>query len=108
MPRFNAKTRRRKDAGQTVRIANGALLDELFGLFVLVHGNFPGVLQLADNVDDLLLDLLDFGESNGAEEFHLFLEVGGGAGGHAAENLSLIHISEPTRLLSISYAVFCL
>eukprot|EP00658_Telonema_sp_P-2_P029117 TRINITY_DN2219_c0_g1_i3.p1 TRINITY_DN2219_c0_g1~~TRINITY_DN2219_c0_g1_i3.p1 ORF type:complete len:103 (-),score=37.13 TRINITY_DN2219_c0_g1_i3:7-315(-) len=25
-----------------------------------------------------------------------------------AEELSLIHISEPTRLLSISYAVFCL
>ena len=25
-----------------------------------------------------------------------------------AEALSLIHISEPTRLLSISYAVFCL
>src|SRR5678815_3322993 len=24
------------------------------------------------------------------------------------KNLSLIHISEPTRLLSISYAVFCL
>src|SRR5678815_918195 len=30
--------------------------------------------------------------------------------GHAdyVKNLSLIHISEPTRLLSISYAVFCL
>eukprot|EP00658_Telonema_sp_P-2_P043718 TRINITY_DN3160_c0_g1_i1.p1 TRINITY_DN3160_c0_g1~~TRINITY_DN3160_c0_g1_i1.p1 ORF type:complete len:174 (-),score=83.67 TRINITY_DN3160_c0_g1_i1:67-588(-) len=27
---------------------------------------------------------------------------------HAREDLSLIHISEPTRLLSISYAVFCL
>src|SRR5678816_1378382 len=26
----------------------------------------------------------------------------------AVERLSLIHISEPTRLLSISYAVFCL
>ena len=26
----------------------------------------------------------------------------------AAYRLSLIHISEPTRLLSISYAVFCL
>ena len=26
----------------------------------------------------------------------------------ADEGLSLIHISEPTRLLSISYAVFCL
>eukprot|EP00658_Telonema_sp_P-2_P067601 TRINITY_DN56518_c0_g1_i1.p2 TRINITY_DN56518_c0_g1~~TRINITY_DN56518_c0_g1_i1.p2 ORF type:complete len:165 (+),score=46.17 TRINITY_DN56518_c0_g1_i1:96-590(+) len=36
-----------------------------------------------------------------------------GAGGpdlsrFAQQNLSLIHISEPTRLLSISYAVFCL
>src|SRR5678816_2712378 len=27
---------------------------------------------------------------------------------YAVKNLSLIHISEPTRLLSISYAVFCL
>eukprot|EP00658_Telonema_sp_P-2_P018149 TRINITY_DN1711_c0_g1_i10.p1 TRINITY_DN1711_c0_g1~~TRINITY_DN1711_c0_g1_i10.p1 ORF type:complete len:123 (+),score=21.06 TRINITY_DN1711_c0_g1_i10:386-754(+) len=27
---------------------------------------------------------------------------------HVPVNLSLIHISEPTRLLSISYAVFCL
>src|SRR5678815_2773083 len=27
---------------------------------------------------------------------------------YADDNLSLIHISEPTRLLSISYAVFCL
>src|SRR5678815_4281437 len=28
--------------------------------------------------------------------------------GWTTVNLSLIHISEPTRLLSISYAVFCL
>src|SRR5678815_4591159 len=28
--------------------------------------------------------------------------------GYLLNNLSLIHISEPTRLLSISYAVFCL
>eukprot|EP00658_Telonema_sp_P-2_P085053 TRINITY_DN9604_c0_g1_i5.p2 TRINITY_DN9604_c0_g1~~TRINITY_DN9604_c0_g1_i5.p2 ORF type:complete len:119 (-),score=44.10 TRINITY_DN9604_c0_g1_i5:70-426(-) len=28
--------------------------------------------------------------------------------GHIYVKLSLIHISEPTRLLSISYAVFCL
>eukprot|EP00658_Telonema_sp_P-2_P037398 TRINITY_DN26904_c0_g1_i1.p1 TRINITY_DN26904_c0_g1~~TRINITY_DN26904_c0_g1_i1.p1 ORF type:complete len:104 (-),score=34.94 TRINITY_DN26904_c0_g1_i1:105-416(-) len=28
--------------------------------------------------------------------------------GFSASPLSLIHISEPTRLLSISYAVFCL
>ena len=30
------------------------------------------------------------------------------AGDKLAIDLSLIHISEPTRLLSISYAVFCL
>ena len=28
--------------------------------------------------------------------------------GNIVDTLSLIHISEPTRLLSISYAVFCL
>ncbi len=35
---------------------------------------------------------------------------GGGAGGATAgvQSLALIHISEPTRLPSISYAVFCL
>ena len=27
---------------------------------------------------------------------------------YTVQTLSLIHISEPTRLLSISYAVFCL
>src|SRR5674536_398074 len=31
-----------------------------------------------------------------------------GPRGRPAHRLSLIHISEPTRLLSISYAVFCL
>src|SRR5678815_1681722 len=37
------------------------------------------------------------------------LEVNGIWGGYQGEGakLSLIHISEPTRLLSISYAVFC-
>ena len=33
---------------------------------------------------------------------------GGNGGGGGGQHLSLIHISEPTRLLSISYAVFCL
>ena len=43
--------------------------------------------------------------------FALFLvstAIVGGAGPAAAEDLSLIHISEPTRPYSISYAVFCL
>src|SRR5678816_3403689 len=38
-----------------------------------------------------------------------FYEEGGGSlPDLGVYNLSLIHISEPTRLLSISYAVFCL
>src|SRR5678816_992254 len=32
----------------------------------------------------------------------------GSGAGRLVQYLSLIHISEPTRLLSISYAVFCL
>src|SRR5678816_2700529 len=45
-------------------------------------------------------------EPNGADP-HIIM----GVGGHTFQvrvDLSLIHISEPTRLLSISYAVFCL
>src|SRR5450756_2808383 len=36
------------------------------------------------------------------------LHVGFGPGGRQGHGLSLIHISEPTRLGMISYAVFCL
>ena len=36
------------------------------------------------------------------------LTTGSNAIWSATKDLSLIHISEPTRLLSISYAVFCL
>ena len=43
----------------------------------------------------------------GAELFGTFWLVLGGCGS-AVLALSLIHISEPTRLLSSSYAVFCL
>eukprot|EP00658_Telonema_sp_P-2_P079401 TRINITY_DN7659_c0_g2_i2.p1 TRINITY_DN7659_c0_g2~~TRINITY_DN7659_c0_g2_i2.p1 ORF type:complete len:151 (+),score=25.18 TRINITY_DN7659_c0_g2_i2:699-1151(+) len=42
----------------------------------------------------------------------LVVELGGRGGAASGaplrDDLSLIHISEPTRLLSISYAVFCL
>eukprot|EP00658_Telonema_sp_P-2_P075349 TRINITY_DN64872_c0_g1_i1.p1 TRINITY_DN64872_c0_g1~~TRINITY_DN64872_c0_g1_i1.p1 ORF type:complete len:128 (-),score=21.75 TRINITY_DN64872_c0_g1_i1:135-518(-) len=38
---------------------------------------------------------------------HLFM-IMGGTSESSVTPLSLIHISEPTRLLSISYAVFCL
>ena len=44
---------------------------------------------------------------------YLIGQIAGGVGREALKidqtlSLSLIHISEPTRLLSISYAVFCL
>src|SRR5678815_925475 len=48
------------------------------------------------------------------DRFSIMLRVGYPSQGEEVEmlqmrmNLSLIHISEPTRLLSISYAVFCL
>src|SRR5678815_868152 len=48
------------------------------------------------------------------DRFSMMLRVGYPSQGEEVEmlqmrmNLSLIHISEPTRLLSISYAVFCL
>ena len=48
------------------------------------------------NKDEIYLMALIKGFQALAEEFE------------AAYMLSLIHISEPTRLLSISYAVFCL
>ena len=44
----------------------------------------------------------------GALEHERDLPVGHGVLGQIIIDLSLIHISEPTRLLSISYAVFCL
>ena len=43
------------------------------------------------------------------QQIALALAVAGiGAGQGLAQELSLIHISEPTRLGMISYAVFCL
>ena len=46
------------------------------------------------------LDVARYAESSGKEANLTYP--------HAWRYLSLIHISEPTRLLSISYAVFCL
>src|SRR5678815_4551915 len=51
--------------------------------------------------------------SGSARNLSLQLQAGGCfceklASGGSVQHLSLIHISEPTRLLSISYAVFCL
>eukprot|EP00658_Telonema_sp_P-2_P056664 TRINITY_DN4511_c0_g1_i7.p1 TRINITY_DN4511_c0_g1~~TRINITY_DN4511_c0_g1_i7.p1 ORF type:complete len:371 (+),score=50.83 TRINITY_DN4511_c0_g1_i7:278-1390(+) len=49
--------------------------------------------------------------ANGNTAIGALLQSGNGGGHYAAHHhshLSLIHISEPTRLLSISYAVFCL
>src|SRR5678816_4759099 len=59
-----------------------------------------------------LMDLCAFPEDQPAPLFTIFSSMFLHAGFlHVGGNmlyLSLIHISEPTRLLSISYAVFCL
>eukprot|EP00658_Telonema_sp_P-2_P057431 TRINITY_DN45898_c0_g1_i1.p1 TRINITY_DN45898_c0_g1~~TRINITY_DN45898_c0_g1_i1.p1 ORF type:complete len:147 (+),score=42.94 TRINITY_DN45898_c0_g1_i1:306-746(+) len=44
----------------------------------------------------------------GGNSSGLVVGSAGNGSGSSAYDLSLIHISEPTRLLSISYAVFCL
>ena len=46
------------------------LLDELFLFFVAVGGDFAGVFESADDVDDLLLRLFDVRETHRAEIVH--------------------------------------
>ena len=51
-------------------------------------------INISDFLDALILDAL----KSRASDIHI----------ESKEDLSLIHTSEPTRLLSTSYAVFCL
>jgi len=60
-------------------------------VYVVTAVSFLGLVLLVSNVG--ARDLMREKERSAAQ---------------AAAYLSLIHISEPTRLLSISYAVFCL
>src|SRR5678816_3435267 len=62
---------------------------------VLKLATFPRNLVMMDAVTGLPLTRLDLGEAFRTHYGYPYI-------------LSLIHISEPTRLLSISYAVFCL
>src|SRR5678815_513746 len=72
----------------------------------------PRPVDLVDVVQDVVMEVAQ----TAAGRVHVNCELGEGrpmVRGIAAElrtalHLSLIHISEPTRLLSISYAVFCL
>eukprot|EP00658_Telonema_sp_P-2_P003373 TRINITY_DN11244_c0_g1_i3.p1 TRINITY_DN11244_c0_g1~~TRINITY_DN11244_c0_g1_i3.p1 ORF type:complete len:103 (-),score=38.07 TRINITY_DN11244_c0_g1_i3:82-390(-) len=65
---------------------------------------------LQDPLQDGRLSYID-GSPNTASTVcpaHYAVDVYFYEGSDAEVSLSLIHISEPTRLLSISYAVFCL
>eukprot|EP00658_Telonema_sp_P-2_P060090 TRINITY_DN49116_c0_g1_i2.p1 TRINITY_DN49116_c0_g1~~TRINITY_DN49116_c0_g1_i2.p1 ORF type:complete len:272 (+),score=53.58 TRINITY_DN49116_c0_g1_i2:200-1015(+) len=57
---------------------------------------------------DLLRKYIQMAQANGVLVLCDEIMCGLGRHGHHTLFLSLIHISEPTRLLSISYAVFCL
>src|SRR5678815_1143531 len=71
---------------------------------ISVHG-----VQLRDDLDDALLaELLTCGRALLVHAVAEKQEPVAGLQGKLVQLLSLIHISEPTRLLSISYAVFCL
>ena len=51
-----------------------------------MNGYFTGIFQAAHDIDDLLLDLLDFGELDGAFVFHFLIQHGGGARRHVAHD----------------------
>ena len=59
-------------------------------------------------VPDGVLDAPFCAVTRTTDELSLVLSVDQVQPDWDVERLSLIHISEPTRLLSISYAVFCL
>ena len=78
---------------------------------LMTNGKYDLFLQLLDNLKEVKKQYPDFririnytmNEDN-TEELKDFWKVFG----DIPLNLSLIHISEPTRLGMISYAVFCL
>src|SRR5678815_6030634 len=65
--------------------------------------------QLDDCLKRLKVDMIDLVQHHEIIRFEDPHRIFDKEGANAAlvEALSLIHISEPTRLLSISYAVFC-
>src|SRR5678815_4220412 len=76
------------------------------------HADRPFFVDMAEHDADLDLVRRDYARAVGADQFRalaLHFVLGAYHVAHRyALGLSLIHISEPTRLLSISYAVFCL
>ena len=115
-------------SGQNLR-----LIDAIDGQLVTEHSNHPcrieNDLAVADTQHDILKIVVinrygpaapaiafirGFGLKSGAfassvaHDSHNVVAVGTNDEDLTAAILSLIHISEPTRLLSISYAVFCL
>ena len=79
----------------------------LFGGLALVAGSLVGLYgRVSTRVLGLVM-AFGAGVLISAVSFELTLEAFEVGGSSAVVWLSLIHISEPTRLLSISYAVFC-
>src|SRR5678815_4811040 len=75
------------------------------GQEVLVLGKQNVGIKAVEPVGQYAVKLVfDDGHDSGLYSWKYLRELGEGY----ALNLSLIHISEPTRLLSISYSVFCL
>src|SRR5678816_4374364 len=74
----------------------------------LVKREYDGWVKLAMPWVAFSTAILATGFIMGGVWAYKVLGWGGYWGWDPVENLSLIHISEPTRLLSISYAVFCL
>src|SRR5678816_2320025 len=69
-------------------------------VLAIIPNNFP-IESFINNLNSLVPSIkFTFETPNNGKISFLDLQI--------TQHLSLIHISEPTRLLSISYAVFCL
>eukprot|EP00658_Telonema_sp_P-2_P026933 TRINITY_DN20913_c0_g1_i2.p1 TRINITY_DN20913_c0_g1~~TRINITY_DN20913_c0_g1_i2.p1 ORF type:complete len:1002 (+),score=170.57 TRINITY_DN20913_c0_g1_i2:185-3190(+) len=73
-------------------------------IYTLANGTFDTVLSVHDRIHEKTLEKYRADVDTYKVQLEEYNELINGKG----KRLSLIHISEPTRLLSISYAVFCL
>src|SRR5678816_3911087 len=109
----NGDAQAARDAARIVEAAKDAGVTKIDHLiFTHWHGDhFGGLAELAKQIP--IARFYDHGPNVQAtpatdEFFKTVYEPLTAKAMHTVVKLSLIHISEPTRLLSISYAVFCL
>src|SRR5450759_3622214 len=118
------RRRRRGESGQTIAFVVGITLALLLLIGLTVDGGrilsarerALNEAQEAARVGAQQLDqaalhargVVIVNQTDASRAVQVYLQATGDTGSVSVQGLSLIHISEPTRLGMISYAVFCL